>query len=589
MKNAPTPEGSWEFTSRRGFTGWQHSPLTMAVRLRSRSGSGRDAAVEVGADQDSERTVATLRRNALGGSPGANGASATAKKGTANGSSKQLESPSKQPEFPSRQPEHDLKQRARRRKQPDQKSPPARGGARASRGGGTAEREAPATAAEANGELAAAASGGSLSSRRPRRGAAAAAAAAEIGSPPTAADKPGVPTVTLAAGAGDSAPAKFTRSWGGVGRGALDTARDVIPRASRGKRKSPGNSPGVTGPPAVAAAARKTRRGRGGLPIAATPASAASSPVAATVVAPAPSAWSSILPADTRNKNHGNTGGAARSGRVGGGSGGKDTPSGGQSAATNCTMARAREHRSKRRGASGNGTAANGDATEVQAQGTQHKDGGGGRAGAMSKIPGGGGAAKESGGGPKAGRGGPTKNGKTKSPTGVGKAELRFLKPGEAHAAPVTPTPRFYLPVGRGEGSAEEDAAAVVATGAAVAAAAAEGESGFKPVSTEGGAGVVWDPRRFSLHPEETVVSFEGGRCYCSGDGGTGGAKMEEMEDEPSTPTSAPTRVPVGPPLSDMAQGAAIATSLLHAASFAGGEDSGQKVHTRSGLVFSFF
>ncbi|CAM9555804.1 unnamed protein product, partial [Ectocarpus sp. 12 AP-2014] len=94
-------------------------------------------------------------------------------------------------------------------------------------------------------------------------------------------------------------------------------------------------------------------------------------------------------------------------------------------------------------------------------------------------------------------------------------AEVRFLKSKEAHAVPLTPTPRYYLPADQG-GPIIEDAAGVPAS------EQGDGIGGgrrFRPALSEGGADVVWDRRRFNLTAPAKVGGGggRGGCCCCVG------------------------------------------------------------------------
>ncbi|CAN0373180.1 unnamed protein product, partial [Ectocarpus sp. 12 AP-2014] len=102
-------------------------------------------------------------------------------------------------------------------------------------------------------------------------------------------------------------------------------------------------------------------------------------------------------------------------------------------------------------------------------------------------------------------------------------AEVRFLKSKEAHAVPLTPTPRYYLPAEQG-GPIIEDAAGVPAT------EQGDGIGGgrrFRPALSEGGADVVWDRRRFNLTVPAKVGGGGGGGCC-----GCGGAAVDEATTE---------------------------------------------------------
>ncbi|CAM9798249.1 unnamed protein product [Pylaiella littoralis] len=139
----------------------------------------------------------------------------------------------------------------------------------------------------------------------------------------------------------------------------------------------------------------------------------------------------------------------------------------------------------------------------------------------------------------------------SKSPGLTGGAELKFLKPDQAHAVPRTPTPRLYLPADQG-GFAED------APGAAAASpekgAAAEGGAGggtlFAPGSTEGGADVVWDSSRFHLLTGAKPASMSGGGggggC-CGGGGGCGVGQGRAAETATAAVVGAAVEEPVTP------------------------------------------
>ncbi|CAM9457721.1 unnamed protein product, partial [Ectocarpus sp. 4 AP-2014] len=92
-------------------------------------------------------------------------------------------------------------------------------------------------------------------------------------------------------------------------------------------------------------------------------------------------------------------------------------------------------------------------------------------------------------------------------------AEVRFLKSKEAHAVPLTPTPRYYLPADQ-SGPIIEDAAGVPA---AEQGDGIRGGQRFRPALSEGGADVVWDRRRFNLTVPANVGGGGGGCCCCGG------------------------------------------------------------------------
>ncbi|CAB1119181.1 unnamed protein product [Ectocarpus sp. CCAP 1310/34] len=115
------------------------------------------------------------------------------------------------------------------------------------------------------------------------------------------------------------------------------------------------------------------------------------------------------------------------------------------------------------------------------------------------------------------------KEGALRSPPNAA-AEVRFLKSKEAHAVPLTPTPRYYLPADQG-GPMIEDAAGVPAT------EHGDGTGGgrrFRPALSEGGADVIWDRRRFNLTVPAKLGGGGGGGggCCC------GGAAVDEATTE---------------------------------------------------------
>ncbi len=237
---------------------------------------------------------------------------------------------------------------------------------------------------------------------------------------------------------------------------------------SGGGRSLPGKrgASGDTAAPAPGPAPKKRRTGGGAAAAAARAPAASSVPSAAVVVTPASSA---IRPPNTEQKTFEEDGTIPGTDQHIGGRGG---------GATTC-----------------------GDHGVEAAPGESEGRGGG---------SGGGGTAKGCGACSPAVRGGKAKNKSKKAEAGGGGGgrvggvgggvELKFLKPDEDHASPCTPTPRFYLPDSRG--------------GVGAAPAVAE-EASSGPVKTEGGAYVVWDPRRF--------VVLDAGDEFRFGEGGEGG------------------------------------------------------------------
>ena len=277
---------------------------------------------------------------------------------------------------------------------------------------------------------------------------------ASTASAPAAAGAAGMPVApACAAGAETSSRCSNSSSSNsscGLGLAGRDKSSSGITPASRGGRRLPLKR-GPLGSTAGPGPAPKSRRKGGGAAAAQAP---AASPVPPAVVARAsPTATG---PSDTGRIAPGD-GGLPRAARGGGGHRGGATQSGDQSAG-----AFAREKPEEDDSAGG--------ATEEGAGGSS-----------------------------KAGRGAKAK--KTKSKKAGGDVELRFLKPDEDHAVPLTPTPTFYLLCGQGEPALER----------APVSAVAAGESCFNPVQTEGGADVVWDPRRFVVLDAPEEVSGSGG------------------------------------------------------------------------------